>query len=87
MLSGAAKTLTEIETQIHPRTWTRRGPCTPKCVTKSITAKEVMFIAENSLIVKFCTQHVKEKLMNKYIFKVNEQYNWNYIGKVSVCLN
>lgn len=56
MLSGAAKTLTETETQIHPRTWTRSGPCTAKCVTKRIKAKEPTFIAENSLNVKFCNQ-------------------------------
>lgn len=54
MLSGAAKTLIERETHIHPRTWTRREPCTAKCVTKRIRTKDPTFIAKNSFKVNFC---------------------------------
>jgi hypothetical protein len=54
MLSGAANTLTERETQIHPRTWTRSsGPCTPYFVTMSIKPKDPTFIAETNFKVKF----------------------------------
>lgn len=56
MLRGAANTLTEIATQIHPRTWTRCESFTRKCEERAIKENNPMFIETNTLRVKFCNQ-------------------------------
>jgi hypothetical protein len=56
MLRGAANTLTEIATQIHPRTWTRCESFTRKCEERAIKENNPMFIQTNTFRVKFCNQ-------------------------------
>ena len=56
MLRGAAKTLTEIATQIHPRTLTRSESFTRKCEVRAIKENNPMFIETNTLTVNFCKQ-------------------------------
>lgn len=53
MLKGAAKTLTEMATHIHPRAWTLDGCLTANCVTRKIKENIPMFIRANSLMVNF----------------------------------
>lgn len=64
MLKGAAKTLTEIATQIHPRTGTRYSPFTANCVIRRITVNAPMFIKPNSLSVNFCIDNNIPKLLD-----------------------
>lgn len=56
MLKGAANTLTEIATHIHPRTWTRYELFTRNCEVRMIKENTPMFIEANILRVKFCSQ-------------------------------
>lgn len=67
MLKGAAKTLTEMATHIHPRAWTLYGCLTANCVTRQIKENIPMFIRANSLMVNFCNQQFEHYIGSVYI--------------------
>jgi len=57
MLKGAAKILTEMATQIHPRNSTLNFSYTAKCVARRIKENKPMFVETNTLSVEFYSQN------------------------------
>ena len=59
MFKGAAKTDTEMATQIQPRTWIRIELFTRKCVRIRIKEKSPTFIATKSFIAEICNSKIR----------------------------